>query len=463
MRITVSNITRYAYIYIFIACVLVCAAFSFRYLMIQEPIGDDVFSNYSMAISYYLDEVPDSPGERITTFSQAMDSVKYIYTKWSGRILGYVFLESNGVLPSLIKAIIGAVTFAINVLLIMTLGFGSLKEASKHSFLFAILYLTMYWYRPQAFFQYMWTMISVYEIPLMVCLAFCYTMIRCKHQGSRELIAANALGLIAGASSEICAIMTISILGVIWIKKIATKELKLKSIVYYCGLFAGAGLCILAPGNFHRAGQSHDSELRTLSIFERLIDSIRAHKGVLIPVNQVIRGVLAIILIYAIVSLTLYFIRHGRDGFKRLWLGCYPYVISAFASILVWGIMPGTPMYGLGYWMAIIWILVAKIIRITEFEQGPDKIAFVQGTASLFILLWFGIQNVPWLEDYALVRQERIALIDEAVQVGAEEVLVPRYTETVDENLAVIDYLNGQGMYDTDVYRDYWGLRVKIE
>lgn len=463
MRITVSKITRYAYIYIFIACVLVCAAFSFRYLMIQEPIGDDVFSNYSMAISYYLDEVPDSPGERITTFSQAMDSVRYIYTKWSGRILGYIFLELNGVLPFTVKALTGAITFTINVLLIMIIGFGSIKEASRHSLLFVIIYLVMYWYRPQAFFQYMWTMISVYEIPLMVCLAFCYTMVRYKHQGSKELIAANALGLIAGASNEICAIMTISILGVIWIKKIATKELKLKSIVYYCGLFVGAGLCILAPGNFNRAGQSHDSELRTMTIFERLIDSIRAHKGVLIPVNQTIRGVIVVILIYVIGSLILYLIRHGRDGLKRLWSGCYPYVVSAMVSVTVWGVMPGTPMYGLGFWMAIIWVLVAKIIRITEFEQGPDKIAFVKGIASIMVVLWFVIHNIPWLSDYAEVRQERIALIDETVKSGGEEVVVPRYPETVDGNLVVLDYLNGQGMYDTDVYRDYWGLRVKIE
>ena len=449
---------------VFALCVLVMFAYSFWFLLIREPIGDDVMGLFDKGISFYLDEMDDTIGERITTVPQAFGAVKLLYTKWSGRIVGYAFNEINGLLSSTIKAVIGACILNGNVLLMLVIAYGSLKKASFHPLMYTVLFLAMYWYRPLGFYEYMWTMISVYEIPLMACLIFCTYLLRNGYE-EKQIGTAIFLGLIAGASNEVCVALTIALLGIRWLYGIAKKEFDLNSLTYYIGLFVGTLLCVLAPGNFNRMRQSHDDVLKSTPIALRVKNSIGAHKDMLISGNTALRIMITIILVTALALTVRFVIKYGREGIAYIWREIYPFVVAGVASIAVWGVMPRTPAYGLSFWIGLVYIAIAKVIRITLPHKVNEKglVEILSGCLGLALIISFLLGNTGWLIRHMEYTEHRMQLIKEAASEGKEEILIPAYPDDAIGPIVEQGCLNEQEQYDADHYLAYYGIHIIIE
>ncbi len=459
-----TETTKKIILFVFLVCLLITAGFSCWFLMIREPIGDDIAGFYETSISFYLDEMEDSLGDRITSVGQAFNAVKLVYSTWSGRILGYTLACLGGVLPTVVKAVMGSGIMMINSLLVLLIAFGNLKETIKHPVLYMVTYLALYWYRPLCSGEYMWTMISIYEFSLMVCLIFCAYML-INDSVKKNVVIAIILGFLAGISNETSAILTISVLGLDWIYKVATKKEKLSSFFMYGGLFVGSIINILSPGNFNRMKQSHDHEIHDISFLERLKDSIGAHRVMLISGNTVLR----IVIIGLMVSTTFFTVRficmYGKKGIIVILRETYPFIISGLVSIAMWGCMPRTPAYGLSFWIALFYITIGRLVKITfpkENFKFTKAIMYTNIVIGTILIIAFIADNSSWLIKHTQISVRRNELIGEAVLSNKEEVVVPRYTDEALGPMTNQDYLNNQDVYDSETCRTYYGLRVRV-
>ncbi len=447
---------------IFALCVAITAFFSCWFLSVREPIGDDVMGHFDKAISFYLDEMEDTLGEPITTFGQSIKTVGLIYSKWSGRLLGYFFNELSGVLSDEIKAYIGTSVLLSNVLVILILAYGSTREMVQHPLIYMIIFLAMYWYRPLGFYEYMWTMITIYEIPLLVSLVYCKYMLR---EGEKNGVFAVMLGLMAGISNEICVVMLISILGSDWLYKVCTKKTAFKSILNYMGLFVGGIINILSPGNINRMSQSHDSTMHTRLIAPRMKDSADAHRVMLIPGDICLK-----ILVFALILVTLvffaYFVKkRGKAGLFLILINLYQYIIAGIISVITWGLMSRTPAYGLSFWMALFYISLIKLFHIVV-PKTESPILWVRRCSVVFgmaLLFYFVIGNYNWMLNHAKIANERRDRIERAVCQGKKEVSVPRFKDDSLGPITEQKCLNEKDQYDSIYYIKYYSIHIIVE
>ncbi len=460
-----TEITKKIIPFIFLVCLLTTAGFSCWFLMIREPIGDDIAGFYETSISFYLDEMEDSLGDRITSVGQAFNAVKLVYSTWSGRILGYTLACLSGVLPTAVKAVMGSGIMMINALLVLLIAFRNLRESIKHPVLYMVTYLALYWYRPLCSGEYMWTMISIYEFALMACLIFCAYMLRNGYDKNNNIIVAIILGFLAGITNETCVILTISVLGLDWIYKVAIKKIPLKSFFMYSGLFVGSLINVLSPGNFNRMKQSHDQEIHDISLLARIKDSIGAHRVMLISGNTILRIVILGLMVSVMVFTIRFILLYGKEGVKLLLRETFPFIVSGLVSIAMWGCMPRTPAYGLSFWIALFYISIGKIIRVSFPKENVGFNAFkAYGniTVGIILIIAFVTGNVKWLTNHTKTSISRGNLIEKAISKGENEVIVPRYEDDALGPITFYDYLNDQDAYDSDTCRTYYGLLVIV-
>ncbi len=461
MRDKIESYNKRITPYLFALCILVLSGFSLWFLLVREPIGDDIMGFFDKGISFYLDEMDDTLGERITTVNQSFKTVWLIYTTWSGRIIGYIFNALSGVLPEGIKAIIGTGVLAANVLLVLTIAYGSIREVLYHPFIYTVLYLVMYWYRPEGYYEYMWTMISVYEIPLLFCLVFCVYMIN-GDRSKKELWPAFFLGFFAGISNEICAVLTVSLLGIIWLSDLLKKRIGIKSILLYFGLFAGTVINVFAPGNFNRLNQSHDESMHTMPLLLRMKNSLGAHKNILISGGTTLRIAIAAIILLCFGLVIKYLVNHGITGLKDIFKEIYPYLIACFTSIVVWGCMSRTPTYGLSFWLAFVYVTIIKTLQFTINDNYTSLLKSVTTIACAMLVASFVLMNSGWMIKHTDTSLSRQRLINEAVSNGQKSVTVPRYSDDALGRITDPDCLNGQLSYDDDAYRAYYGIQINL-
>ena len=448
---------------LFAICIVTAGGLTFWYFMVQEPVGDDVISFFSNSISFYLDDEVPSLGPKMTSFAQAINLLKKLYFKWSGRILGYFFDVLTALIPKWIKAIIGTLVITGNTIMILNIIYEGFKKTIQHPFSFVFLFTVMYWYRPLGFYEYMWTMLSVYEIPLFVCLVFCNFILLHNNTGSKkEVCVAIVLGFLAGISNETCVFITFSILGINWLMQLYLKNTSPSSIKTYLGFFLGTAINVFSPGNFNRLTQSHDSRIKNKSVIERLKSSIASHKDTLIPSNTLWRVVVGVLIIVTIFLVIRYIKNYRFEGAKKIWRCSYVYIITGCLSVLLWGVMPGTPTYGLSFWIGIVYITLFKIIECTKPVLHNNVTLIKEVIISVLLSVCFLYNNLPWLWEYTKVSVERNHLIQEAVQREEMEVKVPLYSS---DSLGPIttDLLNDQSQYDSEHYIQFYNIRVIID
>lgn len=72
-------------------CIIIglISCFIWYFSYINEPIGDDVLLYFDGAIASYLDDYEFVLGDKLTSFTQVINELKFIYMHWSGRMPGY--------------------------------------------------------------------------------------------------------------------------------------------------------------------------------------------------------------------------------------------------------------------------------------------------------------------------------------------------------------------------------------
>ena len=443
---------------------------SFYYIIVSEPVGDDLLGQFDNSISLYLDDEPHDIGTRITTFSQVLYSFKHIYLKWSGRVMPYILAPMSALIPPILQAVITAAVYVANTLLTLQIVYGSAKKALCHPAAITALFLALYWFRPNASLTRMWTMISVYEIPLMLCLIYLYLYGKLEFKGPVRIALWSLLGLLVGSSHEVFGACLIAILGTGWLISVLRKEIPWTKLFLHTGLGVGYLVCFFAPGNFHRMKQSHDAMIYTTSFGERLHNSLSLHKQIILPDWRDLRVLLSFLILLSAVSIIFTLFRVGKRRFLTEYiLPVFPLVVGSVISMLAWGAVSYVPNYGLGFWICLFYMILLSLLEPEKLweSMGAIRIQSLARLSSAIVgvclcILFFKGQY-GWLKTYSETAIYRQLTIKNAIAAGQEEVIIPAYPAAVSHPRIWVTPLNSQQEFDSEYCREYWGIHIIID
>lgn len=431
----------------------------------REPFGDDILIFYDNGLSYYLDKTALDLGTRTTSFAQVMSQVVSAYNVWTGRVLGYVIMLSCGLLGLWVRSFLTALWITLIVFLCVSLIHGDFKKALQKPLSFITVYMILFWYSNAAGHVLMWTISSIYLTAMVLCLLYLYCfekMVERRFQlQKKEIILFTVIGLLAGLTHEIFAAI---LLGMVFYKTIwciLHKTACFRKLFLHIGLVTGYLICFLAPGNFNRLQQSHEGGIRSVSLAERLLDSVKAHVMVLQPTNYFGRFIILAVLALFMTAFFLSMRKNGLSVASKEFLRKNDiYLVGALLSILLWGAVSTVPKYGLVMWTALVVILLMK--NITLPEKAQSTAARVATGLSFLILVAVLTMDIPWMKSYADTTVQRRTLIESAVSDGKIEVVVPRYPEQTNRDITLVDFQNDQNQFGLDYYIDFYRIRIIV-
>ena len=436
--------------------VILITCFTWAFSYINEPLGDDVLAYYDGGMNRILDGLPEDIGERITSPLQIFKELKFIYMHWSGRMVGYAASLFGKLLPKLLQALITALLFSGNILLAMRIPYGSLKNAIRSPLVFGGLFLVIYWYRAGCFYEYMWTMVTIYALPIFLILLY-YNLFTGKPdaRNRKRAILAQCAGFAAGFSHEVLSLFLIIIIGVEWIRDMITKKARFKDLLKHTGLGIGYLLCFFAPGNFNRTTQSHDAV--TNSYADRLKIVWDAQKNILTGMEEQ-RIVFYILAIAALAAAVILLAR--KEDFAGIVKERAGVITAACASVFVCAAVPKYPIYGQDLWICLVYILLLSFaVKLKGMIKCPGVL---RAAAAVMLMAVFLVANAGELRSYESVSRARRRLAGQAVTAGESSVVVPRFDETLSPDRYFILYLNDQDVFDQEHYIRYYGTRLVV-
>lgn len=189
----------------------------------------------------------------------------------------------------------------------------------------------------------MYVFTNIYVLSVILYLAFYNVLREVYHLGNsnrpaiRTLIGINLLGLSAGLSHEaygvIFGMVLLTQLVRFWLQN--HRKISVRFLFMYVGYFIGFCICFFAPGNFNRAGQSHESALHTVPLLTRLWDSIYIHAFVAYKVWIVPLVVVPVLVILAMVLLGKRILTL-KDILSAV-LGNLEWFLGFVMSVVTWG------------------------------------------------------------------------------------------------------------------------------
>lgn len=336
----------------------------------------------------------------------------------------------------------------------------------------------------------MYTFTNIYVISIIMYLAF-YMLIRgvyeryaavqaddgstCRSDGrlcgTLTLIGINLSGALAGLSHEAHGV----IFGVVLLTQMLrfwftnNWKIRIRSMFLYPGYVIGFCVCFFAPGNFNRAAQSHESALRTVSLFTRLFNSIYIHTYVAYKIwifPLVVLPVLAVVLIVLLYRRVL--------GWKEVFMAVVrnlEWYLGFAMSAVTWGIVARVMTYGMlaaNVLLVIgvirtfreLWSLAAERISASEKKNrgAVTVLAGMSVVAVMGLLFWYSSQ-ISAVHRTADVWRAHIRV---ARKVGMEEIEVPAYPEGLDHRFYDLNAMNNQRQYDKIAARVVYGTRVVL-
>ncbi len=442
--------------------IFLVTSFMCWFCYINEPIGDDVLFGCENFLSFYLDDYDLNSvlGGRITTLHQVFSSLCDIYMYWSGRLTGYSLEVIGKLFPRAVQAMITVFLFAGNIILAMRIVYKDIKEVIKNPIIFVILYLALYWYRAKAYFAYMWIMTTVYSFGVFFCLLYYnLTVVNDKKGKKSNIIILQIVGLLAGLSHEVISFCVFVPILVYYLISIKRHNKTWKSVFEHTGFGIGYLLDFLAPGNFYRMNLKNE-EIK-LSYFSRLRSSVDIHMKV---INGTVGGNILSVVVMIIFFLTLvYIVKKDKTSLKILFADEWLVFFSAFLSIVVWAFFPRAVEYGMEQFILFYYLIQIYIIH--EFFSNYLNHRFDILFSCLSILLIGGLSMIHFgeIKEYYNTSYERKTLIENAVKNKKDEVVVPAYSDSLNNERINLHYLNYQKEYDSKYYKSYYGIRIIID
>lgn len=438
------------------------------FYFINEPYGDAILAYYDGHYDMYIPEYDELPIKLEGTrgIERVVKSIVFAYLYFGGRVSSYIMGHFGRALPrDMLPFLSALIMFAIIYLTLYL----SVRKSNKVIYcpvFFLLLFLANYWCRGfGVFYAYMFTMVHTYLWPILLGLLF-YAIVE---RGSvfesttefkrGEFWLIQLLGFMAGFGHEIISLMILGAGMIKWYIGHCLKTRRLADLKIYIGYMIGYSCCFFAPGNFRRANRPHDAITTTYS--DRLSEAIAQHY-VAIMGSRECKSIFIGLLICAIVVIGLYTLRKQRDVIMEILLNHINFLLVAIISIPIWAFAPATPAYGTFLFSLLIYAFILSFAtEIGRFIPCIDRINVV---GSIIIVIMFIAMYGGEIKSFSETTLERRRLVAEAVDLNLSEVIVPRYSESLNRSRYLLSYLNDQKQYDTDYYIYYYGgVRLVIK
>lgn len=444
-------------VYFGMGIILLVFLFTFFFSYINEPIGDDVLSYYDRATTFYLDDMESTLGNRITSISQVLVELRFIWENWSGRMTGYTLDLVGTLLPKYIKALTTAFIFISNIFLLLKIVYKNSVKVIQAPLMFTLVWILLYWSRAECYYAYMWTMVSVYSLPVMLGLLYLAHYVNYKKIQRRGLkFLRQLLGFALGLSHEVLALNIILVVLGEWIVDAKKGKCKIKDINIHTGLGLGYVLCILAPGNFHRTKQSHD--VITESYSARLKHSWEQHIAMFTK-TELSRTIFLILCIGALLSIIVLIVKKEKQKLLNIFKVNIGFIISIVSSVFIWAIVPRCPSYGLELWMLFVIAVLLRAWKYFPIKMNLKACSF----GCIIVVLLFVTLNRKEVSSYLNVSRQRQDLIEQAKEENKKVVYVPKFDETLSSERYSLTSLNDEEEYKREYYKDFYGIEVRIE
>ena len=426
--------------------------FMTAFIFLNEPIGDDVLYYFENGVSYYLDEVPNNLGRRITTINQVIESTQYIYLHWSGRFVGYLLTFLGKLFPRIVTSAISSGILVANIILALRIIYKDTIKAISSPVAFVVMFFASYWYRLLSYFTYMWTFITIYSFTAFCCLLF-YNLVIINYKKNNAVVV-FLVGLLAGIGHEVISLCVLVGIVVKELVMIRDKEIKISYLTTNVGFLIGYFVGFCAPGNFNRINESHDAISE--SLISRLLNSLGMHKAVLM--NTKGSNVLfSIVIIAAIVSLVL--CNNKKQNILFLIKDNIDFIFGFMASIAIWALFHHVAPYHVELWVISFYIFIFKIIFNSEFFKMLSNKSYASAVSVIFVVSVF-LLNCKEMKDFYDVAIKR----KEVVNNSSENVVeIPKYKTILSRDRYYIDSLNDQKTYDREYFVAFYNKRLIVK
>lgn len=447
------------------------AFFIFTASYYRFPIGDDVLHQFTTSYELYTNAEHPSLGVQVLDFPTLFESVFLKYFHHSGRVVGYFLIPFLSIFGHLFISIFSVLIF-IGVILLVVKNINFDDNPLIHPVSILLCFLVLFYFHPDIGWLLMWTFTSIYVASLLLLLLFITILRKILENTNRinitNLCLLNILGFIAGLTQEVFALTFLFVGFALILKTFVKKKTSKKVFLYLIGLTIGFILCFLAPGNFSRLAESHDSAPLAIPIITRFIESLNTHK---LSITGYYFSFIILFPCFLLYCIQLYRRIKSRSTpeFEDILF------VSSIVIIFVWAIFPYTPMYGTQGFLCLF--LISVFIAFNKFKFGnfPNinqwNIFLYCGLiiASIFTLIKI---NQPWLnalQNTSIVWQNNIQA---AIKKNETEVTVPKFPDLTSNRFTMKNYNNGSYFttdkngsvqeYETEYYKKYFKTKIIV-
>ena len=447
----------------------------------QQPIGDDVLyqSTYGYRVYYGGNNYEVELGEQITNVRLWMESIQGLYNYHSGRMVGHALIPLLSIFGQAFTAIMTGLCFIALILLAAAITFGSFRESLKHTAILLLIFLIIFYFNPGVGILLMWTMVSIYIVPL-ILLCYYYYLFQYKlHYGKGRLsilaiILFNALGFFAGFNHEVYSLVFLSFVVFLTIKEVLLNKIPLNRMFYHTGLLIGTLVCITARGNFFRLHHCSHSMIRMAKPYlSRLFAVVGTNMRMLLGIEYSSIIIISIVLLFMGLSYRyIYGNRASIKNFIKLLDPGFFIKINAvdicflLYLIVVWSLFPYIGLQGTLLFILWLTIIILKNAAVYWIDKDKNLLLRIENSyigASLLIIVLFSasILNFNWMQSMIKTTIERNYLIREAIKENRSTVEVPLYEEICSNRFTFNNYNNfagGNNENESIYYKKYFGV-----
>lgn len=445
------------------------AFFIFSICYYRFPVGDDVLHQFTTSYNFYEPKQNSGIGVQVTNFQTLVESLRMKYLYHSGRMVGYTLLPLLSIFGQFTVALL-TVMIVVGVLLLAVKNIYFEDNPLLHPIPIFLCFAVFFYFNPPIGYLLLWTMVSIYVTAILLLLAY-ITLLR-KMLAKEEsftftkFAVVNVLGLLAGLTQEVFALVFL-LVATLTTTLTFYKKRDYKVFLYLLGLGVGFLLSLTAPGNFARLALSHDAIPFAVPILVRMKQSIIDHGRA--TVEYVIPALFFLIGLFYYVP----------QALRRLRLRTMPefedvLFFAAICIILVWGVFPQAPMYGVLGFLCLMSIAILTAFRhtnLTTWFERQSWSGYFSAAGITIALVTLLIVDLPWLKQLQSDSQTWREKIHKAVTEHQPEVYVQKFSTLPNARLSLTknnynrftlnDLTNDGAEYTREYYRKLFKVHIK--
>ena len=435
----------------------------------REPLGDDVLSQFSNNLNYYLDDYKgNSIGNQITEASSLYQSVKNNYLNWGGRLVGAMMLPLLSIFGQAYTAIITGSLYVFLIVIAGLLIFKNVRELFKHPLVIILLFLLLFYFNPSINYLLMWTFTSIYIVSAVLLGTYYYLYKNYLFNDNdlpinSRVIYINIFGFVAGITHEVFSFTILSLVLFLSLQEIYKNKRPLRKIFLHTGLLLGTMVCVLAPGNFVRLANSHDSIRMTQSYIVKLFLVTRTTGYTIIGGDIIAFAIIFFLSTIVMLKYSRKFTK-GKSNLLLFVKSNYVDMLFLLFVIVTWSFFPYIGSYGTILFQFWFLVVVFKNIYVNNGTSIDDIISKYEKSLlgsltvlSIVIVLCF--YNYPWMDSMAKTTIERRTIRENSIKENINNINVPLYDDNYSNRFNFYNYNNYKNEENkTEYYFKYYGV-----